>query len=200
MRKQEFLDALQRRLSGLPRADVDERLAFWSEMIDDRIEEGVGEEEAVRDIGSVEEIAAQIIRETSLARIAKERIKPKRRLRAWEIVLLVLGSPIWFSLAVAAFSVILSLYAVLWALIVSLWAVFVSLAACAIAGVFAGVLFAFRGYELAGIAMVGASVVCAGLAILLFFGSFAATKGSARLTKKIAFGIKKCFVKQEGRK
>ena len=39
MHKQEFLNALRSRLKGLPREDVEERLAFWGEMIDDRIED-----------------------------------------------------------------------------------------------------------------------------------------------------------------
>ena len=127
----------------------------------------------------------------------KQRIKPKRRLRAWEIVLLALGSPIWLSLAIAAFAVILSLYVVLWSLIVSVWAVFVSLAACAIGGVIAGVFFAICNNALVGIAIASAGTVCAGLAIFVFFGCKAATKGIIYLTKKIALGIKKCFIRKE---
>ena len=52
MRKQEFLDLLRKKLAGLPREDVEERLAFYCEMIDDRTEECGSEEEAVAAIGS----------------------------------------------------------------------------------------------------------------------------------------------------
>ena len=58
MCKQEFLSQLRARLGGLPHRDVEERLNFYGEMIDDRMEEGRSEDEAVSDIGSVEEIAA----------------------------------------------------------------------------------------------------------------------------------------------
>ena len=47
MRKEEFLSQLESGLYGLPQADIDERLSFYAEMIDDRMEEGLGEEEAV---------------------------------------------------------------------------------------------------------------------------------------------------------
>ena len=47
MRKQEFLTELRKGLSGLPQDDIEERLSFYSEMIDDQIEEGLAEEEAV---------------------------------------------------------------------------------------------------------------------------------------------------------
>lgn len=197
MLKQEFLDKLRADLVGLPKQELEERLAFYSEMIDDRIEEGLSEGVAVSQIGSVDEIAAQIISDIPLAKIAKERIKPKRRMKAWEIVLLVLGSPIWLSLAVAAFAIVLSLYVVLWSVIISLWSVFGALAGCAFCGVVAGVGFAVLGHVLSGIAMVGAGLVCSGLAIFAFFGCKAATKGTLLLTKKIALGIKKCFVGKE---
>ena len=145
MSKQEFLTRLRKGLSGLPQADIEERIAFYSEMIDDHMEEGLSEEEAVSAAGTVDEIVAQAVAETPLAKIAKERIRSKRRLSAGEIVLLALGSPIWLSLAIAAFAVILSLYISLWAVIVSLWAVFVSLAAGSACGVLSCLIFAIGG-------------------------------------------------------
>ena len=197
MTKQEFLCALGKALAGLPRREVDERLAFYGESIDDRIEEGRTEAQAVSDIGSVDEIAAQVIAEVPLAKIAKERVRPKRRLRAWEIVLLVLGSPVWLPLLAVAAVLGLVLYLVPWILIVSVWAVFVSLVACALGGVAAGLYFAVRGFGFTGLASGGAGLFCAGGAVFLFFGCREATKGIVLLTKQIVFGIKKCFMGKE---
>lgn len=197
MNKQEFIANLRAKLSGLPKQDVEERLVFYREMIEDRVEEGVTEEEAVSEIGSVDEIALQIIADIPLTKIAKERIKPKKRLAAWEIVLLALGSPVWLSLLIAAIAVILSLYASLWSVIVSLWTVFVALVASFLVGVAVGIVFAVTGNGFTGVAMVGAGIICAGLAIFFFFGCKAATKGTFRLTQKIALSIKKGFVKEE---
>lgn len=197
MSKQEFLAQLRKGLSGLPRDDIEERLTFYSEMIEDQIEEGLSEEEAVSAIGCVDEIVAQVVAEIPLMKIAKERIKSKRRLSAGEIVLLALGSPIWLSLGVAAFAVILSLYISLWAVIISLWSVFVSLAACSIGGVLACVIFAVGGNGASGIAMLAAGIVCAGLSIFMFYGCKAATIGTLLLTKKMAIYIKNCFIKKE---
>ena len=47
MNKQEFLVQLRNALSGLPKDDIEERIEFYSEMIEDRIEEGLSEEEAI---------------------------------------------------------------------------------------------------------------------------------------------------------
>ena len=114
-----------------------------------------------------------------------------------EVVLLAIGSPLWLSLAIAAMAVVLSLYVVPWSVIVSVWAVFASFSACAVGGVAAGGVLACVGNVPSGIALLGAGLVCAGLAILLHFGCGAATGGIVWLTKKIAFGIKKCFVRKE---
>lgn len=194
MSKQELLEALKKRLSGLPLEDVEERLNFYSEMIDDRIEEGETEEDAVAGIGAVDDIARQIIADIPLARIARERIKPKRRLGALEIVLLVLGAPLWLSLLIAAFAVVLSLYAAVWSLTVSLWAAFASVTSCAVGGVAAGAVFAATGHGVVGIATAGAGIFLAGLAIFLFFLCKWGTRGTARLGGRLALGVKKCFM------
>ncbi len=197
MTKQEFLAQLRKGLSGLPQKDTEERLTFYSEMIDDRMEEGLSEEEAVSAVGSVDEILSQVPGEIPLGKTAKETSKPKRQLRVWEIVLLVLGSPIWLSLLVAAFAVLLSLYISLWSVIISLWAVFGSLVGCVVGGIAAGVVSAYSGNIPAGIAVIGAAIVSAGLAIFACHGCKAATKGVLVLTKKLALWMKRCFIRRE---
>ena len=197
MTKQEFLMELRTGLSGLPQKDIEERLTFYSEMIEDRIEDGLSEEQAVLAVGTAKEIVAQTVAEIPLAKIAKERIKSNRRFKAWEIVLLALGSPIWLSLGIALVAVILSVYVSLWSVIISLWAAFVSLVASSFGGVMAGILFSIKDNLLTGIAVCGASIVCLGFSIFMFYGCKAASKGILILTKKIAILIKNCFIKKE---
>lgn len=198
MTKTDFLLELTSRLSFLPREEVEEQVSFYSEMIDDRMEAGLSEAEAIAQIGAVEEIVSQTLADTPFARLAKEKFKPKKRMHAWEIILLVLGSPIWLSLGIAAFSVVLSLYISLWAMVISLWAVFVSLVACAVGGALACPVLAVFGHGISAAAMLAAGSVCAGLSILMFFGCKTATKGTLWLLKIAAIGIKNCFIRKEG--
>lgn len=193
MNKQKFLSQLRSALSGLPQEDIEERLNFYSEMIDDYIEEGLSEEAAVQRIGSASEIASQILAEAS-----PSKQKPGKKRSAWNITLLILGSPIWVSLLIAAFAVVFSLFVSLWAIIISFWSIFASLAACAFAGTLCGIGMSIAGYVIPGVAMIGASLVCAGLSIFAFYSCKAATKGSALLTKKIILGIKNILKKKEG--
>ena len=197
MSKQAFLSQLAEGLSGLPQEEIAERLAFYGEMIDDRIEEGLGEEDAVAAVGPVSAIVSQTVAEVPITRLVKERVRPKRRLQVWEIVLLALGSPVWVSLLLSAAAVLCSVYLVIWAVILTLWAADAACAACSVGGLAAGILLLCRGDGWQGSCAAGAGIALAGLSILLFFGCRAATRGALLLTKRIAWGTKSLFLRKE---
>lgn len=197
MNKQEFLAELRKGLHGLPQNDIEERLTFYNEMIDDRMEEGITEDAAVSEIGTVNEVISQIVTETPLSKIVKEKVRPKRTLRVWEIVLLALGSPIWLSLLIAAFAVIFAVYVTAWSVIVALWASELALAASSIGSILSAVIFAFQVNGIVAIAVLGAGIAFAGLSIFLFFGCKETTKGILFLTKKMILGIKSLFIGKE---
>lgn len=197
MTKREFLEELRKRLSDLNDEDFAASVAYYEEMIDDRMEDGLSEEEAVKEVGSPAEAASQILEEIPLGKIIKARVKPKNKLPVWAIVLLIVGSPIWLSLLIAAVSVVISVYASLWSAVVSLWASELAFAVGSVASLTsAPVLFAM-GHVWTGLASVGASLFLAGLSIFLFFGCFYATKGMFVLSKQIFLLIKRAFVRKE---
>ena len=192
MNKQEFLTLLEKRLSTyLSKNDTAERLNFYSEMIDDKIEEGACESDAVLSVGSVDDIVSQITEEFSVSK-SKKSAKKKN---ITNIVLLVLGFPVWFSLLVAALATVFS---VVWSVTVSLWSVFISFAAVSLGGVIYGLYCIFTGNILTGFALLSGSSVCAGLAIFSFYGCKAVTKGALWISKKTVCGIKNYFTAKEG--
>lgn len=158
MDKNTFLTQLQKRLKGLPEEDLQRTLDYYREMIEDRMEEGLSEEEAVANIGSVEQIAEPLLPKTH-----------KRKLTAWEIVLLILGFPLWFPLLVAAAAVVI-------ALVVSIYAVDISLAACCAGGILCAVVYLVQLHWTGAAFLFGAGLLCGGLAILCFMGSNALMK------------------------
>ena len=185
MTKLEFILALNEKLSAYPKAEVQQRLSFYSEMIEDRLDDGLSEEEAVAAVGDVERIAAEIAAELTPEEAPKPPKPAPREWKTWVIVLLIVGSPVWVSLAVGAGAAVLSLYASVWAVIISLWAVFGTLVACGVCGIACGIGFAFGGYIFPGLAVVAAALVCAGLSILAFFGCKAITDLTVTLTKRL---------------
>ena len=180
MNKQEFLAKLRRGLRGLPSKEKEEHLAFYGEMIDDRIEDGLSEEAAVAQIGNLDNIIAQI-----------KSAAPKKKKNAGVVVLLVLGFPVWGSLLVAAAAVVLALYVALWGILVCLWAVFASLVGSAFGCVVGGIILACNGNLPTGLALFGIGLVCAGFSIFFFYGCRIATKWTLRITKKLVRRVAK---------
>ncbi len=194
MTKQEFLMRLRKGLSGLPQEEVEERLSYYEEMAEDRMEDGLSEEEAIAQIGNPEDIARQIIADTPLPKLVKEKIKPKKGIKGWELGLILLGSPIWLSVLIAIAATVFAVFAVyaaLWAVIVALWAVEVGLCGGVIGGLASGIWFIYTGGStLTGLVVAGVAIACAGLAIFMFFGYKAVTKGMLVLTAKLSGRLK----------
>jgi len=190
MNKEDFLNELRKKLSGLPQDDLEERLSFYSEMIDDRVEDGKSQEEAVADIGTVDSVVEQIMADTPLALLVKERVRPKRDLKAWEVLLLILGSPVWVPLIMALVIIVLSVYVVIWSVVICFYALDLSLLAGFI-GCIVGIFMYIGAKNAAGVLFsIGAAFICAGLAILMFFVCVWITKAVVWLTGKMLLGMK----------
>lgn len=206
MNKQEFILRLKSMLSDFPEKEIKERIDFYSEMIDDRIEDGQTEEEAIKDIGTVEEIAKQIIDEIPLFKIIKHKLKnkskdktkstnPKKR-SWWEITLIAVGSPIWLSLLISFFAIIFSLYVSIWAIIISLFAVDLSLLLSSL-GIIIGVIYIFTESASIGLLIISCAILCVGLSILFFYICKYTAKLGIFITKKITRLIKSIFISKE---
>jgi uncharacterized membrane protein len=113
MTKSEFILKLYNKLKNFPEIEVNDRISFYSEIIDDKIEEGLSEEAAVAETGSVDDIAAQIIDDIP---DSPEKEKIKKDVSAWQIVLLIVGSPVWFP-------ILISIFAVVWSIVITFWAI-----------------------------------------------------------------------------
>ena len=186
MTKTQFIISLSEKLSALPKAEAEERLRFYAEMIEDRMEDGLSEEEAVAAVGTVDEIAAQILQVSS----PTAKPVPKKSMGTAGVLALILGAPLWFSLLLAAFAVVISLYASLWAVLISLWAVCVSFAVTSVCGWVYGAVQAICVSVPIGLIYISISLFFAGTSILLYFGCKALTKYTITLTKFLIARIK----------
>ena len=144
MRKTEFLALLRQKLRQLPPKDVEETLEYYNEMIDDYVESGCSPDEAVAKMGSVDNIAAQILAGTQNFAFEGEKTGKEKK-SGLVIVLLILGFPVWFPLLAAAFSILISVAVVIATLtFVVPWVLVISFGASAL-GLLATAPFAFIG-------------------------------------------------------
>ena len=197
MKRIEFLNQLKAQLWALPEADIQCSLDYYSEMIDDRMEDGLSEEEAVAAIGDLDEIVKQILNETPRppATVKKEQKQQKQGLETWMIVLLVLGSPVWIPLVASAAGTVISVYVSLWTVVISLYAVFIALAIASVGCVVSSFFMIGRFAEV--LVAWGAALLCAGLTIGVFMLSNLAAKGLVALTKLCWEGCKHIFKGKE---
>lgn len=180
MSKDEFLRSLKRALRDVQRDERDRSLAYYREMILDRMEEGQTEEAVIAAMEPVDVIAAKLRAD------AAEQGKLKKKREPWMIVLLVLGFPIWFSLLAAAAVVLIALYLVLWALDIVLFALIIALL-CLGVTIFMGMALLFTPYSLLGLLLVGCALCAVGLGLLLLWPAI-------QFARVLVKGVQKFFM------
>ena len=196
MTKGEFLNILRRGLSQLPPEEVEKRLAYYEELLNDMTEDGMTEQEATAKLGDPAALAREILQEQPMAKLVKSRVKPRNGWTAAAIVAVVLGSPIWLPLLLTVAIVAISVYVVIGALVVSLFAVVLGIAVGGVALVFGAFFAAGLGFPMALLAFAG-GLLGLGLSIVCFFGVIAAAKGLFWLTRAIFCGMKSLFIRKE---
>jgi uncharacterized membrane protein len=198
MKKSEFLKELRLRLSDLPSSDIKHSVDYYSEMIDDRIEDGLSEEEAVRKIGTPAKAAEEILTTLPITTLMRARIKRGSGHSVFLIILVILGSPIWISLLAVGAAIIISLLAALFSVFVVFWAAEIAIAASA-AGTLIGapILLIGHGNFAGALFSLGAALLLGGLAILFFFPVVWITKGIFLLFKLTFRFIKFCLIRKE---
>jgi len=195
MNKMEFLAALKGRLDGLSPNDVNKSLEFYAEMIDDRVEEGLTEEQAVMEIGSPIDVADKIIAEMPIATVIKSKIKNRGKLSGWMIALLAILSPVIFSLFLAFSITYITVIAVIWSLFVMLVGIIIGFIVGGLGGVVVSIIQAVAGTSPSFLFTLSASLMLMGLGLLLMLTVKSAYKGTAFLTSRTAKFIKSLIVK-----
>ena len=102
MTKADFLQLLERALAQLPEEERRANLEYYSELLDDMLEEGMTEAEATAKLGSPSQIAQSILQEVPLGKLVSTRMKPKSGWTPLAIVLAVVGSPVWVQIGRAS--------------------------------------------------------------------------------------------------
>lgn len=192
MSKIEFLEELRSKLKGLPKEDIDERIEFYSEAIDDRIEEGKTEEEAIKEIGTVDEVVREIAEDTPLLELVKKKIKPKKERTEGEIILILLGFPVWLPIILSLLVIALVCYLLIWVLVIVTYSIEISLISVGVFGTIGSLFMVFAGgFQASNLAL---GLFSLGAACLFYFVCVKATKLTIKLSNKIFTGIKKLLI------
>ena len=189
MNRNEYMKELQQALNHLPKAEREEALSYYNEYFDDagpEREAGVMEE-----LGDAKGIAAQIVKEVALKRLAEP--KPEKAARKglstlWIVLLALCAAPIGLPLLLAV--VIFGL-----AMVIMVFSIFAALLICGFVFVAVGIVSAVAGiYFLpaqmaSGIFILGTALGESGVGLLLICAGCASCKyiyrGMAGFTKRL---------------
>lgn len=165
MTKEQFLSAVCARLQNVSALDRQRTLDYYSEMIDDRIEDGMSEQEAVAAMGDIDEAVGQLPHENE-------------RSGAGRAVALGVTSPVWAPLCIGLFTI-------MWSVVVALYAAVVGVGVGVSALTALCLRYLFTTELAQALLFFGSSLVCVGVMLLLGVAAGFVARFVVFLTKKI---------------
>ena len=193
MNKQEYLTQLRAALACLPEGEIEESVAFYTEMIDDRVADGLTEEEATAQLDDPKAAARAII--ADLPVVPRTVVRTKQRNRALYWTLVILGSPLWLTLLLAAGMLVLAGLLTIWCLILGLWLLAAGLLAGGPLGIGVCLWALAVGQPAYGVFELGSGLLCFGLGLFCLHGAVAASKTLMQVSRQWIAKAKAPFVK-----
>ncbi len=191
MNKKKFINELESRLTHLDKNELDTVINYYSELIDDKLEDNITEVKAVKSLGNIDDIINEINAERIIEEkpsVSFEVSKEKKDKNLFLILLVICTFPIWitilsllFGLFITIITVVGSLYLVVFSLLFSAIIIFVS-----------SFVFLFS-FPLTSLFTIGTSLWLAGLSILSFNLMNVLTKYTFDFIKKVFNFIKVKF-------
>lgn len=211
MNKTDFLTALERQLKKLKKSDRKRFLEYYREIIDDSVEDGCTEEEAIRRIGTPEEVAREILIEQTDH--SEESVSASKK--AVTITLLVIGSPLWATVLLLVLVLALALAFTAAALAVTgimligtvylmLWCLPLMIGSCSIGALILSVVSLIGAVPVGtitpalGIVQFGVGIGMIGIFILTALTTVKLSKLFAKATAGFTRWLKKLFCRRKG--
>lgn len=128
MRKSEFLRTLENKLKKFNNSEVQRICEFYQELIVEKIDDGMSEEEAVASLGDINNIVNQVTADLIIERSQEKKPSPMKN---FVIILGICASPILIPIGIALFStffaVFISMFAILISFSITAIALFISM-------------------------------------------------------------------------
>lgn len=200
MKKDEFLKLLRDGINDLPPEDIENSISYYSEMIDDSIEDGMSEDEAVGSLGDTREIirrvrAASGRKASNIPVYAAPDVQAHnqnkiRNDKLVTIVILIATFPLWCGFFFGA----LGIYISLWAVIASFYVCSFAFAVSGVATLIALPFFIASSQFMPGVLILtGCALILMALSVLFFFGTNVLAKLLCKLTDVCVRGIASIF-------
>lgn len=191
MNKIEFLKELAFYLHKMSDFEKDKYITYYDEMISDYVENGVAEEEAIEKIGIPMKIAEELLVDYNSVKLNL----PSTGSRILNIILTIIGFPLWGSVLLAVGLMVLSIYIIIWCIPVVTAAGCVGFFSSAVVGIIGTPFVMIKSASL-GIMQLGTGVASIGISILLGIVTVNVSKTFVNITKKFNVKLAALFRKK----
>lgn len=191
MNKVEFLKELEFNLLKMNVSDKNKFITYYDEMISDYIENGMMEEEAVKKIGTPVSIAKELMEDYDSVKLNL----PSTGSRAINIILTIIGFPLWGSVLLSVILLVFSIYVLFWCVPFCTGAGCIGLSASAIIGIIGSPFVMSHSFSI-GMLQLGAGIASIGISILLGIVTIDLTKKFIIITKKFNVKLVALFKKK----
>lgn len=184
MSKIEFLEILNEYLQKIDKKERDKFITYYDEMIEDYKENGFGELDAVKKIGSPRDIAKNILEEQNVDIVNLTSSQSKFLKKA----LLIVGSPLWGCVVLSVVLLILSAIIVIWCVPITTGAGALGFFITSIVGIIGSPFIMMENLSL-GIIQLGLGIASIGIAYLLTIATVTMSKKLKRITQVLTLKL-----------
>lgn len=198
MNKREFLNDLDSKLDFLTEEERNKTINYYSEIIEDRIESGASEEEAVLQTESTEVIAKKLMTENNTQKNTSEKVLDfidklfEKHGYLFMLVIAILSIPLWTPILGGVLGLVCAIFLLLFGMIAFGAVGSVISLILAISYITQSLLYT--------ISTLGASMFCAGFAILVTIGTVKLINMMSNFFKKVSKSIKEHSEKRRNSK
>lgn len=160
MDKKAFMDLLKKKMKDESYETVCQIIDYYEEMIDDLMEDGMSEVEAIASLGDIDDLLQETKGNENV--IIKDQSKKSMAMTG---VLLFLGFPLWGSLLAAVLLLILSAYILIWCVPILTGSLAIAGVICFIVGIFGSFPLFIQSLPL-GITQLGMSAIFGAVGIM----------------------------------
>lgn len=184
MSKIEFLEILNEYLQKIDKKERDKFITYYDEMIEDYKENGFGELDAVKKIGSPRDIAKHILEEQNedIVNLTSSQSKFLKK------TLLIVGSPLWGCVVLSVALFILSAIIVIWCVPITTGAGAFGFFITSIVGILGSPFIMMENLSL-GVIQLGLGVASIGFAYLLTIATVTMSKKLKRITQVLTLKL-----------
>lgn len=191
MNKVEFLKELELDLLKMKDSEKSKFIVYYDEMISDYIENGIVEDEAVKKVGAPDKIAQELMGEYDSVKLNL----PSFGSKSLNIIITIIGFPLWGSVLLSIALLVLSAYIILWCVPFAAGAGSLGFIASAIVGI-VGAPFVIAQSISIGLIQLGSGIASIGISLILGIATVVLTKKFISITKKFNIKLVALFKKK----